>query len=189
MDMHTNQNRLPGGRTLTVLVCWLLITAGALVSIAAASPAPVLQATPVPPMPPATYYGLILEGYGFTPTVGMTVTAWIGGHLCGQATTRQVGEDIGYSIDVQADWDAAPGCGAEGRIVNFYVTTHLMKPKVVWNNSQLHAYENLQNDPTAIGLRSLHAAANGDRRWAGVLIGVGLCFASAGAWLAFRRRA
>ncbi|MGC9397019.1 MAG: Ig-like domain-containing protein [Anaerolineae bacterium] len=101
------------------------------------------------PDPPATYYGLLQAGSGFTPTSGMTVTAWISGTLCGKAPTQAVDEDVVYSINVEADWDAAPGCGAPGREIHFTVGDYPMQPLALWDNSQVHALDLFPGDIVA----------------------------------------
>jgi len=90
------------------------------------------------PEPPATYYGLLQAGSGFTPTSGMTVTAWISETLCGKAPTQAIDEDVVYSIHVEADWAAAPGCGTPGREIRFVVDAYPMQPLALWDNTQIH---------------------------------------------------
>lgn len=89
------------------------------------------------PEPPATYYGLVQAGSGFIPTAGMTVTAWISETLCGKATTQAVGENVVYSIDVEADWATAPGCGAPVRRIVFQMDGRMIAPAVLWDDRQL----------------------------------------------------
>ena len=96
------------------------------------------RASPPYPDPPATYYGQILAGPGFTPMAGMSVTAWITECVCGMAQTQESGGAIVYAIHVEADWDVALGCGTPGREVRFEADTKPMKPAVLWGNSQLH---------------------------------------------------
>lgn len=88
--------------------------------------------------PPATFYGPVSPGLGFTPTTGMPVTAWIDGKLCGQGKTQQVNGVIVYSINVLADGPGgAQGCGALGRVVSFKVGMQLMWAGHQWNNDQV----------------------------------------------------
>ena len=72
--------------------------------------------------PPATYYGPVLAGTGFAPSEGMTVTAWIDGHLCGRSQTLDIDGQVMCAINVFAegpgDW---AGCGTTGRLVRLYV--------------------------------------------------------------------
>jgi hypothetical protein len=95
------------------------------------------------PLPPATFYGVVLPGPGFAPAPGMEVTAWINGHLCGQAETMAVGEQVVYAVNVLAEGDdendrgTAAGCGAPGREVTFVVDSQLMVPRSAWDISQL----------------------------------------------------
>jgi hypothetical protein len=96
--------------------------------------------------PPATYYGPLLAGQGFTPTAGMAMTAWVapsagsgqGAKLCGQGRTLEVGDEVVYSIHVSADGPGgAAGCGEPGRYVIFKVGSRLMSPAPVWDNNRL----------------------------------------------------
>jgi hypothetical protein len=90
------------------------------------------------PDPPATFYGPVLAGSGFSPTASMTVTAWISDTLCGQARTLEVEGQVVYAVDVQPDWTEAPGCGAPGRQVSFQVDSQMMTPTAAWDNGRLH---------------------------------------------------
>ncbi len=90
------------------------------------------------PDPPATYYGQVAASADFTPTVGMSVIAWISETLCGQSETQALGADVIYVIHVQSDWSMAPGCGAPGRDIRFKVDGILMQPLTIWDNSQVH---------------------------------------------------
>ena len=95
------------------------------------------------PLPPDTFYGAVLAGSGFAPTSGMTVTAWIDGHLCGRAETMAVGGQVVYAVNVLAEGDGeddrgtAAGCGAPGREVTFVVGSRLMVPRIAWDISRL----------------------------------------------------
>ncbi len=88
--------------------------------------------------PPATYYGPILAGQGFTPTAEMAMTAWVNGTLCGQSQTMEVGGQVVYSIHVLADGPGgATGCGAPDKVVMFQVGSQTMAPAAVWDDKQL----------------------------------------------------
>ena len=88
--------------------------------------------------PPATYYGPVLADPGFTPTAGMSVTAWIDGNLCGQSETLEVSGQIVYTINVLPEGPGgAVGCGAPGRVVSFQVGSQVMVSTVRWDNSQV----------------------------------------------------
>jgi hypothetical protein len=104
------------------------------------------------PQPPATYYGAVLAGPGFTPSIGLPVTAWVGSHLCGQARTQMQALDgqtrLVYAIDILAeDWDRASGCGAPGRWITFEVGGQPMATDAVWNNDQVTRWD-LGLDPS-----------------------------------------
>ena len=89
-------------------------------------------------VPPATYYGTLKPGGGFSPASGVSLTAWIDGHLCGQALTREQGGQIVFSLDVPVeDVTANPGCGAPGRRVTFQVGDQDMLPAITWDNNQV----------------------------------------------------
>jgi len=92
------------------------------------------------PSPPATYYGAVLAGSGFTPTAGMPVTASVGSHLCGQGVVTDVpGYGLAYVVDVPAeDWGDDAGCGAPGRRVSFQVGPCTMFTTAEWDNNRLH---------------------------------------------------
>ena len=88
--------------------------------------------------PPATYYGAVLGGSGFTPAAGLAVEAWVAGRLCGQSQTLLSNGEIVYSVNVNADGPGgAIGCGAPGRSIIFSVNGQTMLPLVAWNNDQI----------------------------------------------------
>ncbi len=98
-------------------------------------------ATLVPPIPPATFYGEVLPSAYFTPAAGLTVTAWISGHLCGQNPAQLEQGQVVYVVNVQAESIMAPGCGETGRTVTFKIGTQmgaqLMAPLAIWDNNQV----------------------------------------------------
>ena len=88
--------------------------------------------------PPATYYGSIVAGPGFTPAAGMTVIALVNGNLCGQGRTMSVGGKVVYSVHVPADGPGGiAGCGMPDREVVFQVASQAMSPAAVWDNNRL----------------------------------------------------
>jgi len=88
-------------------------------------------------LPPATYYGEVRAGSGFTPYAGMTISALIDGHLCGQAQMIEIDGQVVYAMQVWADDGGSwAGCGAPRRTVTFYAGSQPMRPTAVWNNSQ-----------------------------------------------------
>ena len=91
------------------------------------------------PMPPATYYGHVESGAGFIPAAGMTMTAWIDGHLCGQAVLTDVtGYGLAYAINVMADDSGAyAGCGGAGREIVFQVNGQVMGPVAAWSSDRV----------------------------------------------------
>jgi hypothetical protein len=93
---------------------------------------------PAMALPPSTFYGAVQSSEWFTPAPGMLVTARIDGHLCGQARTRQVGDQVVYVIDVLAEGNGqAVGCGAAGRTVTFEFDDRWMSASVPWDNHHL----------------------------------------------------
>ncbi len=96
-----------------------------------------VQARLAPPEPPATYYGPLLPGEGFTPAPGMAVTAWINGNLCGGSVTFSGKGQVLYTLDVLSnDPDTAPGCGVPGAVITFFVESQGMTPTALWDNTQ-----------------------------------------------------
>jgi hypothetical protein len=88
------------------------------------------------PQPPATFYGQVESSLGFTPAAGMTMTAWIDGHLCGQTVLTDVtGYGVAYTVDVMAgDSGTYAGCGGAGREIVFQVNGREMVPRALWSN-------------------------------------------------------
>ncbi|RMH75928.1 MAG: hypothetical protein D6681_21925, partial [Calditrichaeota bacterium] len=93
-----------------------------------------------PPLPPAIFYGDLLASDDFSPIPGMTVKAWLNGHLCGQGKTFATGNKIVYVVKVLADdGTSAAGCGTSGRTVTFTVTqqsTDVWAGQGTWENIQ-----------------------------------------------------
>jgi hypothetical protein len=102
-----------------------------------AGEASTLSAASLPPQVPATYYGHMLAGGGFTPAPGQTVTAWVGVNLCGRGKTLEVDSQIVYAINVLAEEGGSSGCGAPGRMVTFQVGPQMTSPTVAWNDNRL----------------------------------------------------
>ena len=66
----------------------------------------------------------------------MTVSAWVGGHLCGQSEILEVYGQIVYAVDV-VDEREREGCGASGRQVTFRVGHRDMRTAVPWDSAWL----------------------------------------------------
>jgi hypothetical protein len=97
-------------------------------------------------LPPATFYGAVLPGPGFTPTVGMTVTAWVEGHACGQTQvqtqTLEGQSRLVYVLKVMADdGGQSDGCGVRGRRLQFQVGGQRMATDATWSNEQVTRWE------------------------------------------------
>lgn len=89
--------------------------------------------------PPATFYGPISPAEGFTPTVGMVVTATVEGVVCGSGVVSDGvgGGSLAYAIQVVAD--TGDGCGAPGRTVLFAVGGQTLAGHG-WDNSRAWYY-------------------------------------------------
>jgi hypothetical protein len=88
--------------------------------------------------PPATFYGPLLAGQGFTPTAGMAMSARVGGKLCGQGRTVESGGEVVYSIHVSADGPGGTsGCGEPGMYVTFKVGSRAYGPAAAWDSNRL----------------------------------------------------
>jgi len=116
-----------------------------------------LRSTPPPPTasaaslalspPPAVFYGPALSGASFTPVVGMPVTAYVDGKLCGQGRTQALNGQVVYVVRVAAeDGGTHDGCGAAGRRVTFQVAGVSMTSNALWDNTDV-AYLPLTRDP------------------------------------------
>jgi hypothetical protein len=90
------------------------------------------------PLPPATFYGVVSGSADFTPTEGMTVTAYINGTLCGVGSTQRDGGEVVYTVDVEGDNNGVlPGCGQTGKGATLYVADQRMGPVGQWDNTRL----------------------------------------------------
>ncbi|MGB4977324.1 MAG: hypothetical protein WBR35_11350, partial [Anaerolineae bacterium] len=97
--------------------------------------------------PPALITGTIEPGSNFSPTAGLTLTAWIKGRACGDGSTLVMTNGIsyiGYSVMVRAaDEDPWSGCGVPGAVITFSLESPALAlsapTPVTWNNSQATA--------------------------------------------------
>ena len=87
------------------------------------------QVTGLPPLPPATYYGPVQAGPGFTPAAGLPVTAWVNGAVCGQGVTRLHRGAVYYLVHVEA------ACAVAGMPVRFQVGERWMLTTAQWRNA------------------------------------------------------
>ena len=113
-----------------------------------------MTATPMAPAfvwPPATFYGWVTSTAGFSPTVGMVITATVDGTVCGQTTVVSWQGKLAYKLQVQAEnpFGMPNGCGASGRDLSFQVGPWLMDHDRAWDNSQawLHSLSKRQDLP------------------------------------------
>jgi len=112
---------------------WISVTQAITMYIGGTGGQSELSAASLPPQVPATYYGEVLEG----TAPGETVRAWVGGHLCGQGQTQEVGGQVVYAINVLPEEGGPTGCGAAGRMVSFQVGAEIMSPTVAWDGDRL----------------------------------------------------
>lgn len=88
--------------------------------------------------PPATYYGVVQAGSGFTPTAGMSVMAYVNSTICGQGQTQNVGGQIVYHVNVFAAGNENGGnCGVLGRTVTFQVGARVMTTTAAWDDRRV----------------------------------------------------
>ncbi|MBN1660017.1 MAG: hypothetical protein JXA93_16575, partial [Anaerolineae bacterium] len=119
---------------------WITVSQAVTLSLAPPSEAPSsvqIETTSVP-RPPATYYGQVLADDDWVPAAGMTVQAWIGEHLCGEARTVVLtGGQIAYAVQVVADdGGATTGCGVAGRPIHFMVEGQSVARSLPWRDHQ-----------------------------------------------------
>ncbi len=90
------------------------------------------------PSAPALFYGEIIPTAGFTPTLGMTVTAEIDGVTCGETTVRLVDEKWAYVLAVRSVFAGAADtdCGAFQSAVTFRINGVQMATAAIWDNRQ-----------------------------------------------------
>ena len=70
--------------------------------------------------------------------VGVPVTAWIDGNLCGQGITLDWQGQVVYTLDVFAKApDGSNSCGEPGQMVTFRVGDVAMVQTAAWNNSRV----------------------------------------------------
>jgi len=116
--------------------------------------------------PPATFYSWITATAGFTPTLGMSVTASINGNVCGASAVQQDGQGrLYYVLQVQSEngFGEPNGCGQLGQMVRFRVGSWVMNQDRLWNNSlawfhsldvpmePVQGWTAVNNSPTALG--------------------------------------
>jgi len=118
---------------------WINVSQSITLQVTGSGPQPALGAAALP-SPPATFYGAVQSGLGFTPAAGMVVTAWIGGNACGQGKTLLVSGQVMYTINVLPEGTGgAAGCGAPGRTITFKVGAQTMTTTAPWDIDELHA--------------------------------------------------
>lgn len=89
-------------------------------------------------LPPATFYGYVEGTNLFQPEIGMPVTVWIDGHLCGETEVETYQEQLVYKVHVMAETllGEPNGCGQEDKVVSFHVDEQVMASSHAWSNAQ-----------------------------------------------------
>jgi hypothetical protein len=102
---------------------------------------PASSVTTMLTLPPATYYGIALNPPDSGP---VTVQAWVGEQICGQATARAAriaGQpQLAFVIDVQAAGGLS-GCGTPGATVRFVLLQQgraFAATTAAWNNATVN---------------------------------------------------
>ena len=91
-----------------------------------------------PPAPPARYVGTVRVD-GANATVGTVVEARVGSAACGSSSVFASGSESRYALDAKAlDPATAPGCGADGSVVTFFVGGRQANETATWINYQLN---------------------------------------------------
>ena len=87
-------------------------------------------------LPPATYYGWAANTSEFTPMLGMEVTAWIDGELCGRSMIELLSGQLAYQIQVSATDPLSKSnmCGSFDKTVIFRIDDQIMSQKPTWDN-------------------------------------------------------
>ena len=137
-------------------------------------------------LPPATFYGeVVTQSNSFTPTVGMTVTAWVGDTVCGQTKIEPWQEKLAYKLQVK-NYSDCRGTNIVFKVEG-EVDTWEMDGTPEWNNSQAQFHElTTRNGPTAVTLTSVTAPATNVAPNA--LLVSGLLLLTVAGWLLHRRR-
>jgi hypothetical protein len=126
---------------------WINVSQSITLHLQATLPTATADPLPLPDesdmlFPPSTFYGALLPQDGFSPTVGITLTARVlpGDIPCGRTRTREVDGQVVYVVDVFADGGPGTpthGCGASGRTVRFDLDGLPMFPVDTWDNRRL----------------------------------------------------
>ena len=104
-------------------------------------------AADTPPAPPARFTGTVKVD-GAAVAAGTLIEARIDGATCGATTTFMYGADARYNLDSPADQPGAAGCGAEGKVVSFYIGGKKAAESGSWLNYQLNLVDLTYVTPT-----------------------------------------
>ena len=91
------------------------------------------------PGPPATFYGAVLPGPGFTPAAGMRMKAKVGNVICGQAETQRAAVGRSYTASRSQPTGQAPRPAAArpaAPCVSRW-STRLMATVAAWDNNRV----------------------------------------------------
>ncbi len=100
-----------------------------------------------PPAPPARFTGTVKVD-GAAVAAGTLIEARIDGATCGVTTTFMYGVDARYNLESPADQPADAGCGAEGKVVSFYIGGKKAAETGSWLNYQLNLVDLTYVTPT-----------------------------------------
>lgn len=119
-------------RRLAAATVTAALGAAMVVSIAAAQ---------APPNPPSRFVGTVSVN-GQPAASGTVVEARIGGATCGTTTVFTANGQSRYTLDSPAlDPAQAPGCGADGATVTFFVGGQQAAQTGTWRNYQLNTVD------------------------------------------------
>jgi hypothetical protein len=88
------------------------------------------------PTPPATYYGGVLSGNGFTPAAGLRVEGLLDGVVCGAGVTQLIDGRIVYTLNVEGDGATNLACVGAGRHVVIQLAG-VPPTSVPWQNDRV----------------------------------------------------
>jgi hypothetical protein len=100
-----------------------------------------VAAAQAPPNPPSRFVGTVTVN-GQPAASGTLIEARIGGATCGTTTVFLASGQSRYTLDSPAlDPAQAPGCGADGSVVTFFVGGQQAAQTGTWRNYQLNTVD------------------------------------------------
>ncbi|MBN1919699.1 MAG: hypothetical protein JW892_00520, partial [Anaerolineae bacterium] len=85
------------------------------------------------PQPPASFYGPVVGGPGFTPEAGMAVRVWAGAEVCGEGRLQEFEGQLVYLVHVEA------ACVGPGAQLRFQVGDRWMVTTTSWSTAGIKA--------------------------------------------------